>query len=116
MRQLRAVLVTARDLERQRCILGADADVAVRLGAEALNLGAESAAKQLAEAIEDPANEFHRTALELMANRIMPQKVYSKAGAHLARSGGLEALSTEKPQLAPRFVVNVGLTHGPEKE
>jgi hypothetical protein len=116
VRQFRAALVTTRELEHRRSVLGVGADAAVRLGADTLNACAEQAAKQLVEAIEDPTSEFHREALELVANRIMPQKVYSNAGARLARSGALGVVSKGKQPAAPRFVVNVGLTFGPEKE
>lgn len=92
-------------------LLGPDGDAAVRLGAHVLNQEAEAVGEKLAEAVEDPAHEFHRKALALVANRILPLKVYGEAAAHLTRSGETAGAS-DKP--APSVTVHVRVTTGPK--
>lgn len=115
-RQLRRVRVMARALNRRQSVLGANADAALYLGAETLNAGAKSAARQLAEAVTDPDSPWHREALEFFASRILPQKLYTRAGRQLARNGDFEAPPAIKPKRAPRVVVNVGLVYGPSRD
>jgi hypothetical protein len=112
VQQLRCVLVQARHLQRH---LGG-ADAALRAGAEVINAAADRVVAELRAAVEDPASDFHQEALELLAGRILPLPAISKAAVQLARGGALDSANGRAPGDAPRFVVTVALTHGPEKK
>lgn len=114
---LRAISVASRDLQKRASILGPDADTALRLGAATLNAEAQRVTQELAAAAEDPTSPFHRDALEMLANRILPLPALGKAAVRLARSGALDpSTDGKRASEGPLFVVTVGLTHGLERK
>src|SRR5581483_9492713 len=110
--QLQAILLRAGELQKQASVLGPDADNALWLGARVINAYAERAGEKLGEAVEDTESEFHRSALELIATRSIPQAVVNSAAIRLARELRSSTRGKRRSK-GPRFVLNIGLTHGP---
>ena len=114
-RRAHGIVVTIHELQRQQSLLGADADAPLRLGADALNANAERVAKELRAAVDDPDSPFHREALELFVSSALPMAAINAAAVRFVRDGA-PAVGVDDKETAPHFVLNVGLTYGPEQE
>lgn len=75
---------------------------ALKAGSQVLNEVAPGVLARILEYLEDPEHEHHMWALELVAQRILPRKLYEELGGEAA---GIGALQDRRPQ----FIVNVGL-------
>lgn len=77
-----------------------DVSKALKTGAIALNTYAASVMARVLEYADDPGHEHHIWALELLAQRILPRKLFEELGGQAA---GLGALTDRRPQ----FVIQV---------
>lgn len=77
-----------------------DVTAALKAGGHVLNNYAPSVLARLIEYAEDPESEHHQWALELLAQRILPRKLFEELGGQAA---GVGALQDKRPQ----FIVNV---------
>ena len=77
-----------------------DVAQALKAGSIALNQAAPGVMARIAEYLEDPEHKHHLWALELMAQRILPRKLYEELGGQAA---GVGALTDRRPM----FVLNV---------
>jgi len=82
-----------------------DVAAALKTGAMALNELAPGVMARIIEYVEDPDHEHHLWALELLAQRILPRKLYEELGG---RAAGVGAIGDRRPT----FVLNV-LPAGP---
>jgi len=77
-----------------------DVAQALKAGSIALNQVAPGVMARIMEYLEDPEHKHHLWALELLAQRILPRKLYEELGGEAA---GVGALSDRRPM----FVLNV---------
>lgn len=77
-----------------------DVAQALKAGSRAVNELAPSVMARIFEYLEDPDHEHHLWALELLAQRILPRKLYEELGGIAAGAGSLA-------DKRPVFVVNV---------
>lgn len=77
-----------------------DVAKALKAGSLSLNAVAPAVMARVLEYLEDPDHEHHLWALELLAQRILPRKLYEELGGQAA---GVGALQDKRPM----FVVNV---------
>lgn len=73
---------------------------ALKAGSQVLNTVAPSVLARIMEYLEDPEHEHHMWALDLLASRVLPKKLYEDLGAEAAGVGGLA-------DKRPMFVLNV---------
>lgn len=77
-----------------------DVAKALKAGSLSLNAVAPAVMARVLEYLEDPESEHHLWALELLAQRILPRKLYEELGGQAA---GVGALNDKRPT----FIVNV---------
>lgn len=82
-----------------------DATKALKTGALALDSYAAQVMARVLEYADDPGHEHHIWALELLAQRILPRKLYEELGGQAAGIGGLQSK-------APTYLIQV-LPAGP---
>jgi hypothetical protein len=95
------------DEKRSALVKASKLDVAraLKAGSNTLNHLAPSVMARVMEYLEDPEHKHHLWALELLAQRILPRKLYEELGGQAA---GVGALGDKRPM----FVLNV-LPAGP---
>jgi hypothetical protein len=71
-----------------------DATKALKTGARALNEHAASVMARVLEYAEDPGHEHHLWALQLLAERVLPRKLFEELGGQAA---GIGALQDKRP-------------------
>lgn len=74
--------------------------LALKQGANFLNQNAQAALTRLAEWMEDPEHPHHLWAVQFVAERALPRKLYESLGAEAAGVGG-------QVKERPTFIVNV---------
>lgn len=77
-----------------------DVAAALKTGSTVLNQVAPSVLARVMEYLEDPDHKHHLWALELLAQRILPRKLYEELGGQAA---GVGAIADRRPQI----VINV---------
>jgi hypothetical protein len=77
-----------------------DVASALRTGSRAVNELAPGVMARIIEYVEDPDHEHHLWALELLAQRILPRKLYEELGGQAAGVGSLESKR-------PTFQINI---------
>ena len=77
-----------------------DVALALKAGSRVLNEFAPAVMARILEYFEDPDHEHHLWALELLAQRILPRKLYEELGGQAAGVGGL---GDKRPQ----FTINI---------
>ena len=77
-----------------------DVAQALKAGSIALNQAAPGVMARIMEYLEDPEHKHHLWALELLAQRILPRKLYENLGDQAAGGGALQ-------DRRPMFVLNV---------
>ena len=77
-----------------------DVALALKAGSKVLNQYAPAVMARILEYLEDPESEHHLWALELLAQRILPRKLYEELGGQAA---GVGALGDRRPQ----FTINI---------
>ncbi|MDO8597797.1 MAG: hypothetical protein Q7R45_14400 [Sulfuricaulis sp.] len=77
-----------------------DVAQALKAGSLVLNQLAPGVMARIAEYLEDPEHKHHIWALELLAQRILPRKLYEELGGQAAGVGALQ-------DRRPMFVLNV---------
>jgi hypothetical protein len=93
-----------------------DAD-ALESGAEAVNATAESVMTEVGIHAEDPESPFHKEALQLLADRILPMATYNELAVQMAREGEFGNVGRRgKAPSRPRYTVNVRATAGPTED
>ena len=91
------------DKDRQKTALAAtklDVAKALKAGSKVLNEYAPGILARVIEYAEDPHHEHHLWAVQLLAERILPRKLYEELGAVAA---GVGSLQDKRPQ----FVIQV---------
>ena len=73
---------------------------ALKIGSRVLNETAPSVMARITEYLEDPHHEHHLWALEFLAQRMMPRKLYEELGGQAA---GVGAIADRRPS----FTINV---------
>lgn len=66
-----------------------DVNQALKVGGRVLNEFAPAVMSRVIEYLEDPSSEHHIWALELLAQRILPRKLYEELGGQAAGVGSL---------------------------
>lgn len=79
-----------------------DVAQALKAGSLVMNQVAPAVLSRLLEYMEDPDSEHHQWALELLAQRILPRKLYEELGGQAAGAGSL----VDK---RPTYVLNVSV-------
>jgi hypothetical protein len=77
-----------------------DVDQALKAGSRVLNEYAPSVLARVLEYADDPYHEHHLWAIELLAQRILPRKLYEELGGQAA---GVGSLQDKRPQ----FQINI---------
>lgn len=77
-----------------------DAAKSLKLGSRVLNQSAAGVLARILEWAENPADENHRWAVQFLAERILPRKLYEELGGQAAGIGQLG-------DKAPQFVIQV---------
>jgi hypothetical protein len=101
---------------QQSGALELDAD-ALERGAEAVNATAESVMTEVGIHAEDPESPFHKEALQMLADRILPMATYNELAVQMAREGEFGNVGRRgKAPSRPRYTVNVRATAGPTED
>lgn len=75
---------------------------ALRAGSHVLNEYAPAVLARVLEYLEDPDSEHHIWALELLAQRVLPRKLYEELGG---RAAGTDAINNKRPV----YTINVSV-------
>lgn len=81
-----------------------DVAKALKIGARITNDNAEMVVARLLQYASDPESEHHIWALELLAQRILPRKLYEELGGQAAGVGSLQ-------ERRPSFQINILPAH-----